>query len=287
MVYPARFTIDESLGVKVSVDAPGTVPFNAIETIHIPPGKWSHVQVAQETRQRMEKPYGDCHKGTEFGFFHSTKEEKIYTLRACTSLCVEKLVLEECDCMDANMMNLLPEMEPQLTWGVKFCEDLKVSANMFLKNKNCARYYRQQGFEQCESNCSFPCSETIYKTSMSQSLWPKEYDMAGFRSAYIAGKPFEDRFVSEEQWQTLPQTELVQDNFLRLSVYHGDYRFNVFNESAAISQSAFLSQLGGSLNLWSGITIIVLMEILDLCYQIIKDKMFPPPRMPSHGITVS
>ena len=287
MEYPTQFTIGESLGVKVSVDAPGTVPFNAIETLYIPPGKWSHVQVAQETRHRLEQPYGECNTQTELGVYQSTGETKIYTMHSCTSLCVEKMVLDYCDCLDANMLNLLHEIEPSSTREKRYCEDINVQGNAFMNNTNCARHYRQEGFKQCAGNCTFPCHETIYKTSMSQSLWPRENDMAGFRAAYIQDKPFEYRFNDVVEGEHRSQTDLIQENFLRLSVYHGDYRFNILNESAALSQSGFLSQLGGALNLWSGITSIVIIELLDLCYQILMDKMFPPPIMSSHSITVS
>ena len=38
-----------------------------------------------------------------------------------------------------------------------------------------------------------------------------------------------------------------------------------------LSFTSFLSQLGGALNLWAGITVVVLVEIMELFYHLLVD----------------
>ena len=285
MDVATNFTVDTSLGVKVSVDAPSTIPFNSLDTMHLSPGRMSHIEVNQEVRERLPEPYGDCKEEAEFGNVYEANLTKGYTMRSCTSLCVEQMIYDECHCKDTTMMDLFPEVEQEKARQVPYCEDLKLPPSEFYEFSDCAKNYHSSALEQCAINCSFPCTETIYKTSLSQSLWPKDYDMDTFYPNFIYRRQYEPYFGDIISWTMNPNTEQAQSNFLRVSVYHGDYRINAFNTSAAISQTSFLSQLGGALNLWSGITIIVFMEIIDLVYQIIKSKMFPTPKEISHGIT--
>ena len=42
-----------------------------------------------------------------------------------------------------------------------------------------------------------------------------------------------------------------------------------------LSFSAFLSQLGGALNLWAGITIAVVIEIIELAFRVLSDCKKP------------
>ena len=284
MDYPPQFTIEEPIGVRLSVDEPNTVPFNNVNSLNLPPGRWTHVQVSQEHLNRLQEPYGSCHKDEYLCKFATGKTKK-YTIRGCSSLCRERMILENCDCIDTNLLNILSEINPELSNDKEYCEDLSLSSEEFLQKRNCARFYRRS--THICNNCSFPCSEEIYALSTSQSHWPKEYDMHKFHKEYIAGRPYEDKFIDAARWKQSPQTELARTNFLRFSVYHGNYRYNIYTEKAKISLSNFMSQLGGALNLWSGITIIVFMELIDLIYQIIKDKLFPEPLQVSRGVMVS
>ena len=44
-----------------------------------------------------------------------------------------------------------------------------------------------------------------------------------------------------------------------------------YKARSQVSISAFLSQLGGALNLWAGITVVVLIELLELAYRTLAD----------------
>ena len=283
MSVPTEFSVDKSLGVRVSVDSPNSVPFNKVDTIAVPPGRWSHVEVTQEVRERLREPYGSC--ADDVTLVNSHGVSKTYTMRACISICVEDHILSECNCLDASMMNLLTEFRAASTIGMKYCEDVTQSNSQFFSNVDCAERVRAKVLKTCSTNCSFSCDEIIYETSTSQAGWPKSYDMPSFYRNFIKYRPYQAQFVDESEWAMKPQTELVKDNFVRLSVYHGDYRYKNFNQSAAITTSNFLSRLGGALNLWSGITIILFMEIVDLVYQFVSIKLFSGDKQLSHGIT--
>ena len=51
----------------------------------------------------------------------------------------------------------------------------------------------------------------------------------------------------------------------------GQQRVMIYEARPQVSPSAFMSQLGGALNLWAGITVVVIVELLELGFRTIAD----------------
>ena len=262
-------SVENDVGIKVSVDSPRTTSFNNLDSIYLKPGTSSNIQVYQAKRERMPEPYGNCRKADDkfVKEFQTINQATTYTVRACTSLCVEEIILAECRCKDASMLNLLTQKGEQSD----FCENITLPHATFIKYSICAESTRRRALAECGNKCTFPCSEILFSTTISAGAWPHNYAMNGFYDKYINNHPYADRFSDVVHWRLSPQTELVKKNFLRVSIHHGDYLVYRYVEKSAITFSNFLSRIGGALNLWSGITIIVIMELVDLIFKMAKD----------------
>ena len=45
-------------------------------------------------------------------------------------------------------------------------------------------------------------------------------------------------------------------------------------DTPQITVISFVSQLGGALNLWARITVVVIIEIIELCYEVLAERIY-------------
>ena len=67
-----------------------------------------------------------------------------------------------------------------------------------------------------------------------------------------------------EGFQRLRETDLITRNFVQLNTYISDPEVRYFEDSSVYPLEQFFSQVGGTMNLWIGITFVTLVEIVDL-----------------------
>ena len=61
----------------------------------------------------------------------------------------------------------------------------------------------------------------------------------------------------------------VERNVLKVSMYMADLKHVEVTEVAKTTLADFISSLGGALNLWSGITVLVMVEMLDFVIHLV------------------
>ena len=59
---------------------------------------------------------------------------------------------------------------------------------------------------------------------------------------------------------------------MAFQIYLDKFTMMEYSDSPQFSVAAFLSQLGGALNLWAGITVVVVIEVIELIYETASDK---------------
>ena len=76
-----------------------------------------------------------------------------------------------------------------------------------------------------------------------------------------------------EATQIVSSTNLIQKNFLQLSVTMNDV-ITSEEDKEAVTISSVFGSLGGILNLWIGFTFLTIMEIVDFFLTIAMDKLY-------------
>ena len=71
--------------------------------------------------------------------------------------------------------------------------------------------------------------------------------------------------ATQEVVDLLLATPLVEHNFVKLSIKFGDQSFLAYESQAAMNVNNLLSSLGGILNLYAGITAVLVFELIELC----------------------
>ena len=255
---------------QVFVDLPGKAASLQHENaMLVPPGTMYNIQVTQNLFNRLPEPHGHCRDNGSVALdMAAGKILPTHTKSACESLCMERKIVELCKCKDAHLMHLLSRSEPDIASEFSFCEDIDVSLDTWLSRVTCMHDTRTRLAVTCGKSCDPLCTERTYNVQPSKSKWPIGIGMGTFYKKYIYKKPYSHRFHNMTSWMNNPQTDMVNKNFIYLYVHSSDTLIHVYSEVATITLSNFLSRLGGSLNLWSGITIIVFMEVIEMFYKI-------------------
>ena len=137
--------------------------------------------------------------------------------------------------------------------------------------------------------CNPPCNEVSYDVSYSLSKWPAtgyEGDSAFFDVFYLEN--FWERFNGTPKYQAMREyfseanrNESMND-FARLNAYIADSNVIITQEREDYTSTQLVSDIGGQLGLWVGISIITLAEVLelmcDMCRFFLKAQRPTPSR---------
>ncbi|KAK3103995.1 hypothetical protein FSP39_023507 [Pinctada imbricata] len=157
-----------------------------------------------------------------------------------------------------------------------------------------------------EANCKCfqPCKETTYQKSLSLSYWPLEFyqydaltklygskiDQTFMKEAYVylndSIKKYEDLYYKSsteeerkellqksmnwtERQKLLRSTELIHQNLLRVNIYFEDLSVVEFKQMPAYELADLFADIGGTLGLWMGISVLTIMELVELLIRLV------------------
>ena len=267
-----------SEGLRVVIHPPGTMIFPHMEGFDVPPGYSSSFGISPRRVKRLGLPHGNCTIHNPLG-----NTAARYRLMACQQMCLQRYIANSCNCKDKALPDL-PELKMK---NCRTLDDLPdscmVSTSGCMKyllrlynNTECIRAskVRFDEYPTIMDDCScFPaCDEISYDVSYSLSKWPASGyagDIVYLDIFYIDG--FLSRFKDTPKYNMLSNyfknhsndREKSLQNFAHLNVYIADRNVNVMEEKEDYGRSALLSDIGGQLGLWIGISIITLAEVLE------------------------
>ena len=139
----------------------------------------------------------------------------------------------------------------------------------------------------CESKCNLPCKEHIYFKTVSSASWPHLYYHKAFYEQFIQNHSgFNEEFdvygkllnnhssdgVAAEEYYKLEkeltkkmgELDLIEKNFLQVTIRFGSRKPFVLVDSEKYTWDSILGLFGGTLGLWSGLSLLSLLELVDL-----------------------
>ena len=275
-------------GVRVVIHPPDTEPYPHTEGFDVAPGYSVSFGVKARKNIRIGPPHGNCSMKNPVG-----NDKYSYRLISCQKKCLQKYVVEKCGCIEVSLPG--HDMYPHL----KFCtsdsdipakcretaDDDCVKAlftvyNRFLCVRNASMHMTQNATATRSCGCYPPCHESNYDISYSLSKWPAEsFDGEEAYIDIFETASYPSRFNGSEDKQKLelyadyfdPKNRRVaMKDFARLNVYVADSNVLKTEESEEYTQSQLLSDIGGQLGLWVGISVITIAEVLELVVDIVK-----------------
>ena len=221
------------------------------------PGSSYELKYEVSASYRLPQPYGNCMEEKSMEVRNQTLK---YGIRACVSFCLAKTIATKCGCVYANSF---------IVWfkandSFPYCGDIKLPPEKLISFWRCFKKANKVALMKCPKECPEQCLQSTYSSTVSSALWPIERYQASFYNKMIKNKSFQedfDRYVSNYDTS---MRSAISENFMKISCYLGSYKQKVLRNTPKYSVSGLLSEVGSILNMWSGITIVLGVEIIEL-----------------------
>ena len=264
-----NFLAYKSTGVAYNVFSPKNSVSPSTPSSKAPPGAMTTVSIREEFYNRLGQPHGNCIHRRQHG--GGTGD--------CFGNCLNRAVWKECDCN--------PAMNVAYKGDKEACLSVRIPKDKLIKYQDCANRTIGAMTYQCSDTCWLGCSETRYHTQPSYSRWPIPYQSESFFRNLVESKPYSKMFdiLSEpfsndrDELRILLKSwlkrQLIEENFVKIDFVLDFTSYVEFTEVPKYSLFSFLGTLGGVLNLWTGITVVVFIEIIETMINILtaeRDK---------------
>lgn len=267
----------DTTGIRVIVHAPGTKP-NSKTGVDIGPGAGTTLHVSHTARTRLQRPYGNCttQKYLDEQISGDRTATELYSKDACIDVCRQRLVIEKCACVSGSMQFTQRQLD-----SVKgfVCGNASVASNIDgLKQLMCL-YSVSPEDDKCDSGCAEPCEEDQYDFVVSSVPWPHVASQLSFYETYVnpveeslmQGERFhvyksllESNLSTEQLIKELQDLHLLEDNFVNLKVTLNKKYPMVLKETPSTLPETVLSQIGGTLAVWLGMSFDNVVELVAL-----------------------
>ena len=285
-LHESHSAVSASEGVRVVIHPPDTQPFPLTEGYDVPTGFSASFGIRPRRNIRIGRPWGNCSHNNPL---QNTSE--VYRGISCQKMCLQHHVIQSCGCYDVSLPSPPgTEMVPSCRENKNFPEHCMYAGSEDCLRQvirldariQCARKTRDRVvkgsaiLETCR--CHPPCDEVYYDVSYSLSKWPAsgyEGDAAYYDIFYLSN--FKERFVDNpakfkavDAYFVDKNRETTMGDFARLNVYVADSSVMTTEESPDYGSIQVLSDIGGQLGLWVGISVITLAEVLEMILQMAR-----------------
>ncbi len=190
-------------------------------------------------------------------------------------------VIEECGCVSGQILH-----SRQMLGEYQYCGSMAVNGIEFVQRMNCSFYVNNQILTDADCNCPISCKETLYQYTVTQSPWPHLSYHIPLYNKYIQNQSFAHHFdwyyydlaaleFTENESLIYPQlreTDLISRNFIQLHVKMESDLLVKYVDKQSLEWESFVGSLGGLLNLWTGVTFIAIIELVELVYNLTCSK---------------
>ena len=203
--------------------------------------KFTNIAVQRVFNYKSSYPYSSCIDLTSYDSYYYkllTKNNLTYQQTDCFDLCLQHEIIKKCDCYDLNYAELRK---------VKSCVD-KEEIKCAFKVYN--EFFDRGINEDCLKMCPLECERVSYQLTLSSSNFPSF-------SSYLIYKNI-----------TNLSYEVVRENSLAVNIYYQDLGYTRISETPTMIIQDLLSQIGGTLGLFIGFSLLSLIELLELMLEL-------------------
>ena len=273
-------------GARVVVHSPGTRPHPTAEGFDIAPGFSVNIGVKARENERIGPPHGNCSQ-------HLPGDDKFnYTLIECQNACIQRHIIETCGCVDNQVPPLegiqkqpfcfkLPEMSERcihLAYASTGAPINDSSCFDSLKEWRKRYHCRKKLYDNLtilnpgamdDCNCYPPCHDIIYDSAYSLSTLPA-YEGGNSRFHIKVDEfmtstfPAEKTDILRRKYPNSSFEAQVRKQVSRLNVHIADSNIIKTTEAPDYEAIRLVSDIGGQLGLWIGISVITLFEVLQV-----------------------
>jgi len=225
--------------------------------IKISAGKVNYFSVERLFIHKLGEPFNHCFKDTNAFNLNKTLIDYIigtnrsYSQRECLGLCFNLLYIEK------NACNCTSKLESvnDVCYG---------SLNYYTSLWNCTKKFRKIFSENlfdknCFQYCPLECDSIDYQLSVSYTGFPL--------TGNISENDKLNWFQKSSDFHTYEQ---VQRNYYSIAVFYEELKYLLITEQPSIELSDLISNIGGILGVFLGISFLSFIEIIDFIFYFCK-----------------
>ncbi|CAI5438971.1 unnamed protein product [Caenorhabditis angaria] len=225
----------ESAGVRLTVHSHDEYPFPDTAGFSAPVGFVSSFGIKLKSMERLGAPYGECLNENEEHFENDyIYKNTSYSTEGCQRSCIQKHLTRNCGCGD-------PRFPVYQQTRNCLVDDIETRNCIKREIMNATRNSKKIG-----CSCKQPCIQDVYSVSYSASRWPA---VAGDLSGCPHGMSASHCLTYKREQGSM------------IEVYFEQLNYEYLKETAAYGWSNLLSDFGGQLGLWMGVSVITIMEV--------------------------
>lgn len=273
--FPGRFdsssNVKQGTGVRVTIHNPGTLTSPITQGFDIPPGYSTSVGLQASKIERLGQPYGNCTESRTHSYLPQFK----YSASACLLLHAQMSIFQQCGCVCVD----LPV--PGRLQEIAYCGFYNYSDSEYIEKITCEQeayrsfYARCQVGEDLAMDCVPSCLDYSYQKEASHAKWPNIRYHKSFYQEIIANhsdrdsiKAYKDLKKYQDEGQ-FNDSSIILDNFARLNVFFTSSELSVRSQVPSYESSNLLSDMGGTIGLWAGLSLVTVIEVVILTVKII------------------
>ena len=259
-------------GAILTIGERGTFLNPNTDGIEILPGYVSTIKFEPVHRKRLPKPHGGCvHRNSYEGHKDDTSAHQAYKMtytyieEACLSACIEYNIIQTCKCKDVGQYGILLDVYK----NISMCGDSNQGKEVFLDKMLCVQTWRSKFRKQCLVKCPPPCRDKIFDKTVTY--------------LELSQEQIEEKLKQEKQRSSVPGLYNLDDDevfhyeninrskFVWVYLKREKTSYFVIEDTVGMTISDWLAKVGGAMNLWSGITVFVFVEIVDMLCRLVRN----------------
>jgi hypothetical protein len=246
-------------GIILSIHNQSLKPFTENLELKAAAGAETDFIISRNFVTKLPDPYGNCLDNTNsnssfnseiFDYIVRNQSEN-YSQRYCFSLCQQKATMDICSCSNLDLANFenngiiyVCDSSDQIT-----CKD------DIIANFSTIQY--KSRLSDCIKSCPYACSSMEYIVVPQISLYPNKYYAENILSLY-----------AEKKGLNL-SSENIYKAFVKVNIYYESMQYTSMVESPSFTGQSLLANVGGYFGLCLGLSLLSLVEIIELIFKII------------------
>ena len=241
-------------GIVASINNQSIEPFTKGDVIKVGAGKSTDLIVNRNFISKLPAPYGNCLQDTSQSSTFSSKYFDYivrnlgynYSEEYCRSLCLQDRTVQFCGC--ANLW--IPILANDSSF---FCESDTDQNCMF----SVFSIYIDDFNSECNTACPVECDSIDYNIVSHNYIYPN----------YLETLNLHDWSQSTGKNLTLRD---IPEAFLEVCVFYHSMQYTVTEQVVQMIQYDLLSNFGGLLGLFLGMSLLSFFEIVDLIWKLLQ-----------------
>lgn len=241
----------EEAGVRIDISNQGEMAFPREKGLSAAPGFATSIGMRKVVLNRKD-PFNNkrCSNSSTLDDANLYRQafQANYSSTACKESCLAFNQRKECKCMEYRF--------PIPSNNTPVC-------NIFDKTTVDCLSRVQRDFKKnalnCTVSCPPPCRESVFKLTSSFAAWPS----TGYEPFYVERLEAKEKYLDFVDSNNSSSSK-IRSNVLKLNIFFEELNFESITEERSYELANFVSDLGGSLGLWIGMSVLSFAEVFEL-----------------------